>query len=425
MTTKFRIFLCLFSVLLISAIGAGTAAAGDSGNGLSASQTTSQVEIVEPTLSPSRVNDSSTTHTLSFDVYNLSYDGAKDTFQITVPDGVSIEGEPDVRIVAGPMDDPDVTLVGNTLNFSVNPNVTADEPVADVVPRIAVDMTLSSGDTDETDPRGPTEGTEWDVTITRVIDGDTVEAQFPNGEVDTIRLLGVDTPETNLNSVSPTEFEGISDTTAGSDHLLNWGENASNYAEQQLNNQDVRVVVDEQADRRGSFGRLLGHIYVDDENFNKQLLSEGYARLYDSEFSKQSEFESAEQTAQDTETGLWDFDDSTDNQPDSDIAVTEIHEDAEGNEFENLDDEYITFTNNGNSEVDMSGWTVSDAADHVYTFPSGFSLATGQSVTLYTGSGPDTDSELYWGEEAPVWNNGGDTITLEDTSGTVVLQRQY
>ena len=425
MTTKFRIFLCLFSVLLISAIGAGTAAAGDSDNGLSASQTTSQVEIVEPTLSPSRVNDSSTTHTLSFDVYNLSYDGAKDTFQITVPDGVSIEGEPDVRIVAGPMDDPDVTLVGNTLNFSVNPNVTADEPVADVVPRIAVDMTLSSGDTDETDPRGPTEGTEWDVTITRVIDGDTVEAQFPNGEVDTIRLLGVDTPETNLNSVSPTEFEGISDTTAGSDHLLNWGENASNYAEQQLNNQDVRVVVDEQADRRGSFGRLLAYIYVNDENFNKQLLSEGYARLYDSEFSRQAEFESAEQTAQDTETGLWDFDDSTDSQPASDIAVTEIHEDAEGDEFENLDDEYITFTNNGNSEVDMSGWTVSDAADHVYTFPSGFSLATEQSVTLYTGSGSDTDSELYWGEEAPVWNNGGDTITLRDASGSEIVQRQY
>ena len=55
-------------------------------------------------------------------------------------------------------------------------------------------------------PRGPQQGTEWDVTVTRVVDGDTVEARFPNGEVDTLRLLGVDTPETSLGRVTPGEY---------------------------------------------------------------------------------------------------------------------------------------------------------------------------------------------------------------------------
>lgn len=141
-----------------------------------------------------------------------------------------------------------------------------------------------------------------------MIDGDTVEARFPNGEIDTLRLLGVDTPETTLSRVSPDEFEAIPDTTAVRDHLYNWGERATEFAVNELSGETVRVEVDPQADRRGSFGRLLVYIYVDDTNFNKRLLDEGYARMYESSFSKRSEFESAVSTAKANDVGLWDFD---------------------------------------------------------------------------------------------------------------------
>ena len=57
-------------------------------------------------------------------------------------------------------------------------------------------------------------------TITRIIDGDTMEVRFEDGEEDTIRLLGVDTPETFTEN-DPAEFEGIPETTAGYDHLAN------------------------------------------------------------------------------------------------------------------------------------------------------------------------------------------------------------
>lgn len=156
-------------------------------------------------------------------------------------------------------------------------------------------------------PRGPSTGSEWTVTVTRVIDGDTLEVEFPSGETDTLRLLGVDTPETTYSDVSPGEFEGIPDTTAGRDHLYQWGENANDYAVSELSGERVRITVDSQADRRGSFGRLLVYVYIDGENFNKQLLTEGYARLYESSFSKRSAFEAAEATAQENDVGLWEF----------------------------------------------------------------------------------------------------------------------
>ena len=150
-------------------------------------------------------------------------------------------------------------------------------------------------------------GSSWNVTVTRVIDGDTVEIRYENGSTETVRLLGVDTPETPPNSVSPGEFEGIPDTDAGRDHLIVWGGRATGFAERNLAGRNVRLVVDSQADRRGGYGRLLGYIYVDDENFNQLLLTNGYARLYESAFRYRDRFAAAEATAQQEGVGLWDY----------------------------------------------------------------------------------------------------------------------
>jgi micrococcal nuclease len=158
-----------------------------------------------------------------------------------------------------------------------------------------------------TEPVVTAEGPSWNVTVTRVIDGDTVEIRYANGTAETVRLLGVDTPETPPNTVSPGEFEGIPDTEAGRDHLMSWGTNATEFAERNLANKQVRLVVDPESDRRGGYGRLLGYIYVDGENFNSLLLSGGYARLYESEFRLRDSFATTEATAQRGRVGLWNF----------------------------------------------------------------------------------------------------------------------
>lgn len=280
--------------------------------------------------------------------------------------------------------------------------------------------------------RGPQEGTKWTVTITRVIDGDTVEARFPNGEIDTLRLLGVDTPETTYSRVSPEEFGGIPDTTAGRDHLFNWGEKATGFTSDTIGGKTVRVEVDPETDRRGSFGRLLVYVYVDGENFNERLLVDGYARLYESSFSGRSEFEAAEAQAQNNDVGLWDFEaptaspTATKTQGDGgDLAVVAIHADAAGNDHENENDEYIVFENTGTEPLDLSGWRVEDKADHTYYFPSGFTLDPGARVTLYTGSGTNSNTELYWGSNSAIWNNDGDTIYVYDEEGRKVIERTY
>ena len=149
---------------------------------------------------------------------------------------------------------------------------------------------------------------EQTATVTRVIDGDTIEIEYANGTEDTIRLLGVDTPETTLSRVDPDEYFGIPDTTAGRDHLFEWGERASALADNELAGEEVEIVVDPESDRRGYFGRLLAYIYVDGENFNERLLTDGYARMYDSQFSMREDFREVEAEAQDDEVGLWDYD---------------------------------------------------------------------------------------------------------------------
>nr|WP_233341065.1 lamin tail domain-containing protein [Haloprofundus sp. MHR1] len=110
---------------------------------------------------------------------------------------------------------------------------------------------------------------------------------------------------------------------------------------------------------------------------------------------------------------------------DGELSLAAIRADAPGDDHENTNGEYLVFENAGDEPLDLTGWTVEDEAGHAYTFPTGFTLAPGARVTLYTGDGSDTDSELYWGSGSAVWNNGGDTIRVSDDAGTVVLEERY
>jgi parallel beta-helix repeat protein len=102
------------------------------------------------------------------------------------------------------------------------------------------------------------------------------------------------------------------------------------------------------------------------------------------------------------------------------VVISYVHYDAEGNDWDNLNDEYVVVGNNGSIDADMTGWTLRDVANHVYTFPSGFTLAAEASVTIYTGSGTNTSDHLYWGSGAPIWNNDHDTAYLRDGNGDLV-----
>jgi len=94
------------------------------------------------------------------------------------------------------------------------------------------------------------------------------------------------------------------------------------------------------------------------------------------------------------------------------LQIAAVNADAEGDDRENLNDEYVVFENTGAESLDLSGWTVADDTGKTYTFPEGYTLGAGETVTLHTGSGTDSDTDLYWGSGSPIWNNGGDTVTV-------------
>ena len=111
----------------------------------------------------------------------------------------------------------------------------------------------------------PWEGTEEEgpaavaALVTRVVDGDTVEARI-DGEVEDVRLIGVDTPET-VKPGTPVQC---------------FGPQASRFAHGLLEGQRVRLVFG--AERRDTYGRLLAYAYLDGRLVNATLVRRGFAR---------------------------------------------------------------------------------------------------------------------------------------------------
>jgi micrococcal nuclease len=106
-----------------------------------------------------------------------------------------------------------------------------------------------------------TAGSTTSATVVETIDGDTVVVQFADGTDDTVRLLGVDTPETH-HPTKPVQC---------------FGPEASDYTRARLLGQPVTLERD--AETRDIYGRLLMYVSLDGERFNDELLRLGYARL--------------------------------------------------------------------------------------------------------------------------------------------------
>ena len=84
-----------------------------------------------------------------------------------------------------------------------------------------------------------------------------------------------------------------------------------------------------------------------------------------------------------------------------------------------LNAEYVVITNSSSTaSYTLTGYTISDRSAHVYKFRT-FVLKPRASVTLHTGSGTNTSTNLYWGSRAYIWNNTGDTAYLKNSAGTL------
>lgn len=106
------------------------------------------------------------------------------------------------------------------------------------------------------------------------------------------------------------------------------------------------------------------------------------------------------------------------------LVLDEIYEDPGGVTSE-PEDEYLVFKNTAEEPLDLTGWTVENDAGRSYTFPSGFTLEPGERVTLHSGVGDDTETDLYWGTEEETWDQTGDTVTVQTANGKRALREPY
>ena len=133
--------------------------------------------------------------------------------------------------------------------------------------------------------------------VTTVVDGDTIKVTSRGFET-TVRLIGIDTPETRKPN-TPVQCFGPA-ASARAKKLLPTGSS-------------VRLVTDDSQDTRDRFGRLLAYVYRAGRSgvssVNYALVATGYARAYIFDESRpfrfQSLFVAAERRARSARRGLW------------------------------------------------------------------------------------------------------------------------
>jgi len=126
--------------------------------------------------------------------------------------------------------------------------------------------------------------------VSRFVDGDTITIDM-NGKTETVRMIGVDTPETHKPN-TPVQC---------------YGPAAATYTKHLIGDKSVRLEADPKNQNRDRYGRLLRYVYLPDGHLvESELIKNGYGFAYTSfPFSKADQFVADELAAKSTGKGLW------------------------------------------------------------------------------------------------------------------------
>lgn len=126
--------------------------------------------------------------------------------------------------------------------------------------------------------------------VVKVIDGDTF-VYSQNDEEKTVRLLGIDTPET-VDPRKPVQC---------------FGKEASNQLHSLLDGQEVRLEADPTANEHDRYAREMRYVYLTDGLMvNRHMVANGYAHSTpDYQFTYRDEFVNLEKEASINQKGLW------------------------------------------------------------------------------------------------------------------------
>ena len=128
-----------------------------------------------------------------------------------------------------------------------------------------------------------------DARVVRVIDGDTIRVRVQGKEY-TVRLIGVDTPET----VHPTKT------------VQHFGAADSAYTKTALEGRQVELHTDHIGDTRDRYRRALRYVSLDGEDFNASLIRRSLAHaIRQFSYTRKQHYIALEQDARAKGRGLW------------------------------------------------------------------------------------------------------------------------
>jgi micrococcal nuclease len=131
-----------------------------------------------------------------------------------------------------------------------------------------------------------TAGRSYDVVATRVMDGDTIEVEFPSGLKVEVRLLSIDAPE--------------------KDQSL--GDQAKRFVKQRVVGHRIRLETLEQ--ERDRYNRLLAFVHLDEQLVNEAIVEAGLAVVWviPPNVDKVDALLDAQRSAFKAERGVWGVD---------------------------------------------------------------------------------------------------------------------
>lgn len=258
--------------------------------------------------------------------------------------------------------------------------------------------------------------------VIKNVDGDTIKVMV-NGREETIRMLGVDTPET-VHPSKPVEY---------------YGKEASNFTKKMCPlGSTVYLTYD--WDPRDKYNRLLAYIWYKRDGqwimHNLNLIANGYAHAY-TVFHFNTDymalFTEAERTARIKKYGLWNK-----NKTPEEIAllekdIPETKEDTDNSQVGLIlnqsmgdlrivyvqflgSDEFVEIKNFSNDTISLEGFTLkSNEGQQTYKFED-ISLSANETIRIHSGK---EASENIW-SKSYIHNDGGDGVTLEDPEGELI-----
>ena len=114
-------------------------------------------------------------------------------------------------------------------------------------------------------------------TLEKVVDGDTIKV-VRDGKKETVRLIGVDTPESKKNKKAKRD---VIRSKKDIDTITELGKESARHTRKLLKNKK-EVYIETDVQEKDRYGRTLGYVYMDKKKkkmLNKKIIEDGYGTM--------------------------------------------------------------------------------------------------------------------------------------------------